>query len=499
MFAKLGDGVRTLVDLGLNRDVSGATDGVYSQSFAKTREWVRPTMLLCDVLMVEIVVGLAYLTRALLTGWLPVELMHFTYAGILSGVLILPVGLLLAGLHPGYGLDEIERLRRRVIVTTVVFAALIAWDYLARGLEWSRGILLISFVYALVLPWFGERLLRGFLIARGCWGEPVIILGANATGLKVARTLREVPELGLVPSGFLDDNAAPGDSGEEGIPILGPIDAADDLCRGVRCGIIALPIVDGAHFQKTCDRIPFADVIFIPELRHSHSLCMSTQDLGGIAALRVKRNLLLRKNRVFKRCVDLVLGLILTIFTAPLIGICALLIKLVDPGPAFYSQQRIGKGGKPFMMIKLRTMYTNADQLLTDYLEKNDVARMDWGRHMKLRNDPRIIPLVGNFLRRSSIDELPQLWHVMTGKMSIIGPRPFPGYHLERFSADFRELRSKVTPGLSGLWQVEGRSDADIELQESLDTYYIKNWSSWIDLYVFLKTIPAVLSGRGAQ
>jgi len=121
-----------------------------------------------------------------------------------------------------------------------------------------------------------------------------------------------------------------------------------------------------------------------------------------------------------------------------------------------------------------------------------------WSRYFKLRSDPRVIPVVGKLIRRLSFDELPQLWHVLTGRMSLVGPRPFPPYHLNSFPEEFRELRSSVTPGLTGLWQVSARSDGDLEVQEALDSYYIRNWSPWLDLHILVRTFRVVLLGRGA-
>ncbi len=181
------------------------------------------------------------------------------------------------------------------------------------------------------------------------------------------------------------------------------------------------------------------------------------------------------------------------------IAVLAICIKLIDRGPAFYLQERVGLNGKPFKIIKLRTMRTNAAELLDDYLESHPEEREEWQRHFKLRSDPRIIPRIGLFLRKFSLDEIPQLWNVLRGDMSLVGPRPFPAYHLASFDADFRALRECVRPGITGLWQVEVRSDGDLSLQRELDSHYILNWSIWTDLDLLFRTVWVVFSARGAR
>jgi lipopolysaccharide/colanic/teichoic acid biosynthesis glycosyltransferase len=171
----------------------------------------------------------------------------------------------------------------------------------------------------------------------------------------------------------------------------------------------------------------------------------------------------------------------------------------VSEGSPFYAQLRAGKDGRLIKVWKLRTMYPAAEERLEQYLSSNPAARLEWERYFKLTTDPRILPGVGHFLRRTSLDELPQIFNVIKGEMSLVGPRPFPKYHLDQFDTSFQSLRSSVIPGITGLWQVSARSDGDLEVQQALDTYYIRNWSIWIDFYILFRTFGAVVAGRGAR
>lgn len=205
-----------------------------------------------------------------------------------------------------------------------------------------------------------------------------------------------------------------------------------------------------------------------------------------------------QRSALLKRLMDLIIVFFASFISIPIIAVAAILIKLKSPGPAFFSHERIGYQGKKIQVWKLRTMYVDAQQLLDTHLDSTPEAQAEWDTYFKLKNDPRIISGIGNFLRKSSMDELPQLWNVLKGDMSVVGPRPFPAYHLKEFPIEFQNLRQQVTPGLTGLWQVSARSDGNLQVQENLDKQYIYNNSLMLDIQIILKTFYVVAAQKGA-
>ncbi|AHG90495.1 sugar transferase [Gemmatirosa kalamazoonensis] len=182
----------------------------------------------------------------------------------------------------------------------------------------------------------------------------------------------------------------------------------------------------------------------------------------------------------------------------PLIALCALLVRLRSPGPALFRQRREGLGGRPFTLYKLRTMRVDADAVLARVLADDAAARDEWARYRRLRDDPRLVPGVGSWLRRTSLDELPQLWNVLRGDMSLVGPRPLELPVLDRFPAAERAARAAVRPGLTGLWQVSGRSETDLVTLWAIDAEYVRSRSLLGDLRILVRTPRAVLTRRGA-
>ncbi|HWF45164.1 MAG TPA: sugar transferase [Candidatus Kapabacteria bacterium] len=199
-----------------------------------------------------------------------------------------------------------------------------------------------------------------------------------------------------------------------------------------------------------------------------------------------------------KRAVDLLLAIPLSVLAVPIVLISGLAIFIADPGPIIIVQSREGLHGKTFRMWKLRTMYRQAADILARHIASDASARVEWETYQCFRHDPRVLPFIGKLLRRTSIDELPQLWNVLKGEMSLVGPRPFPLDLIGSLDITLRGQRATVLPGMTGLWQVSGRGDIALDQLQKYDLFYVNHWTPRLDLWILSKTIPAVIRGKGA-
>ncbi len=437
-------------------------------------------MALADLAVLHICVLTAAAIRLSLRDVFPIGISPQMLLQVLVAMTAIPVAYAVAGLYPAYGTTPVERLRTRTTIVVAGFAFLIAFDYLVQNGQWSRGLLLGTATLALVACPLGAAMTRALLTRLPAWGAPAILCGTPERRRSFAAALLRDRDLGW-----------------RAIAECDTIDAAARI--GVENALLIVLEEGGSEAtNEELEDLPFARIVIVPSFGGRQSLWVSVRDIGGTIALETPRNLLVGRNRAIKRCADIALTLFLAPFAAIIVTLAALSVRLVSPGPAFYLQTREGVDGRPFAMWKLRTMRQGADAELDNVLADTQAARDEWDRHMKLRDDPRIVPIVGWFLRRFSIDELPQLWNVLAGQMSLVGPRPLPAYHAERLRPEARRLRQRVRPGITGLWQVAGRSNSDIERQQYLDTYYVRNWSIWLDIHVLAETVRTVLLARGA-
>jgi len=382
--------------------------------------------------------------------------------------------------------------------TTASILIVMAVTFALQPEVYSRGMLVLAdflIVGLLSVARLVERLVASVLRRRGIGVERVLIVGAGEVGRAVMRTILADPDLGYEIIGYIDDDPVKG-SGLGRFKGLGTLDRLTSVLKDepVNEVIITLPWMYHRKIMQIveeCDRQRIK-VRVVPDVFQQKMQHIDLDTLNGIPLIGVERRALSTTALVIKRGVELTLVAVSAPVWVLAFGLAALFIKLDSPGPVFFRHTRVGKDGQLFDMFKFRSMVNNAEELRAALTEFNEAD----GPLFKIRNDPRLTP-VGKLLRRTSIDELPQIINVIRGEMSLIGPRPGTPEELEQYEP-WQRARTLVKPGLSGLWQVSGRSDIPFDEMCLLDIYYIENWSLGLDIRIVLQTIPYVLLGHGA-
>lgn len=393
-------------------------------------------------------------------------------------------------------LDEIYKIS---IGTLGGVAIWIVFAFLYRPLFYSRLFLVFAILITTAVL-SASRLLARFVLwrfrARGLGMERVLIVGAGEKGRALMRSLVAQPELGYQVVGFLDDDPQNLNGPIGRFQPLGGLSQISPILKEKEIDqvIITLPASDHERILSIIDHCQKSGVRvrILPDLFEMAISRVDVEEIGGLPLLGVKEVAISGWNLAVKRAIDLVTSATGLVLASPLFLLVALAIKLESRGPVLFRQTRIGRGGKSFTLYKFRSMKAGAEE------EKPVLADLDQaqGLYFKIRNDPRTTR-VGRFLRRTSLDELPQLVNVLRGEMSLVGPRPALPEEVEKYE-EWHKRRLEVQPGLTGMWQVMGRSDLPFDEMVMLDLYYIENWSLWLDLKILLRTVPSVLTGRGA-
>ena len=393
-------------------------------------------------------------------------------------------------------LDQTYRIVNAVAKSVVVMLAI---TFVLQPLEYSRLLFIEAGLVAIILL-SGGRLVQRKIIermyARGVGVLRVLIVGAGEVGRTVMRTIVAQPELGYHIVGFVDDNPQKGGTDIGRFKALGslrnlPVAVEEEDVDEV---IITLPWMYHRKIMsivRECERRHIHARI-VPDLFQLSLSQVDVDDLGGVPLIGVRPVGMARGARLMKRAIDVIGALIGLTVGAPLLGLIALAIRLDSPGPILFRQTRVGTNGKLFPIYKFRSMRVGAEAEVAQLWKMNEAD----GPLFKIQNDPRLTR-VGRLLRRTSLDELPQLWNVLRGEMSLVGPRPPIPAEVEQYMV-WHKKRLEARPGMTGLWQVSGRSNLTFDEMVLLDIYYIENWSLWLDLKILLRTIPQILLGRGA-
>lgn len=469
----------------LRIEASRTGDGA-SRGRPEVGRWMREAaccvaLSLADLASVALAAGAAWLEQDLLRHW--VRLRPLTILSLADSALLLyasvSIGFLVRGLY----------LRRepfwemvRLLAGTVLLSVLVslAAMYFFQVVAATPRSLVVLWAANLVVAVPAARLLAYLVLHRaGLWRRRAVLLGDPAETGRLARSLEADFVLGYR---LVEREAG------------GPVPEAEEaivVARGLSSDALA-GILEGLH-RKVRYLTLVPDLGRFPFGRGDARFLFDDREL-----LLTSRNLLLdRANLLVKRAFDLAVALALSVPLVPLLAAFAAAIRLDSKGPAIFVQKRIGRGGRSFPCLKFRTMFQDAEESLPEILQ-DPARRREWEAHLKLAEDPRVTR-VGRFLRATSLDELPQLLNVLAGHMSLVGPRPLPDYHYQRLEEPFRSDYLEVLPGLTGLWQVSGRANHEVSHMALLNSWYVRNWSLWLDAILLLRTIRAVVRGEGAR
>jgi exopolysaccharide biosynthesis polyprenyl glycosylphosphotransferase len=474
--------------------------------FERYRRLLSVAVAIMDVLLINVAFAVAY--------WLRYDRQWF--AGVDEAYIVpyqpfIPVAialtLLLLGIYKLSGVynqprgaswfDEVYRLMTGtatgIILVVFVIVFLFRPFFYSRLIFFYAGVLITILLAALRL---GKRWLRTRLRQKGLGVDRLLIVGAGEVGRTVMRNVVAQPSLGYHVVGFVDDDPDKGCTDIGRFKALGNTANIPGLVKEMAIDevIITLPwmyhrkiVSIIAQCEREQVRVRIVPDIFQMTLSH-----LDVEDLGGIPMIGVRDISISGSQWFLKRAMDMVVSLFGVIVLTPLFLLIAFIIRLDSPGPVVFRQLRVGKGERVFSCFKFRSMRDGADEEKDLLLEQNEAD----GPIFKIRKDPRVTT-VGRILRRTSIDELPQLFNVLMGHMSLVGPRPAIPAEVQRYQP-WHKRRLEVAPGITGLWQVSGRSELTFDEQVLLDLYYIENWSPILDVQILLRTLPKVLLGEGA-
>lgn len=396
--------------------------------------------------------------------------------------------------------DEIRALLKVSFFSTTGIFTIVSIGKLSD--EISRTvIILMGFLSVSLLPLIRISFKKIFR-RLGLFERRVLILGAGETGRLIAGALKKEPNYGYKVIGFLDDNPEKIGRVVDGIKIHRGIDKAFNYIK--RCGIsdlfIAMPGAGKERLQGLINSLQHKveRILFVPDMFGIAVLGTGLQQFfhEEVLAIEIENNLSNPFNILIKRFFDIGVSSLLIPFLIIPMAVMAVLIRLDSKGPVIFSQERVGKNGKPFKCYKFRTMYRDAEYKLQELLASDDDTRKEWEKYWKLREDPRVTK-TGKFLRKTSLDELPQIFNVLKGEMSLVGPRPY--LPREKQEIGQRCLMILLTfPGITGLWQISGRSETGYDYRIAIDSWYVRNWNLWLDIVILFRTVKIVLKGEGA-
>jgi Undecaprenyl-phosphate galactose phosphotransferase WbaP len=414
---------------------------------------------------------------------------------------------LAVGLYPGIGVSAISEVRQASLSAAYIGTIFLTVSVLEGHRPISQPIQFIIVTTCCLLlvglP-LGRTMARAVFSRYAWWGQPVLIVGGRVPAANIYSFLSRNPRLGLRPLGVVGDwhgtDRHAVDHRATPPYLLGPMSRAAALVREFQSPwlIVAMPGQPRDEVRNLVGSLARygSHRTVISELNGSASLWRRASACLDWPGERRRAARPRPVGRMVKRTLDVVLTVVGGLLLLPLLLIIAAFIKWQSPGPVLFRQERVGLNGRRFLCWKFRTMIVNGDRALDEYLAACPKRREVWDRDHKLADDPRVTP-IGRLLRKTSLDELPQLWNVLRGQMSLVGPRPILDSEIADFGSSFQDFCS-VLPGMTGLWQVSGRNQTTYAEHIELDAFYARHWSLWLDLYILILTVRVVLFRHGA-
>lgn len=463
---------------------------------------VKTLMVIVDYISVICGIVSAYNIRLLLPFSESDMVLHIDhwYAYIITPLVFITV----LFLNHGYKIDtayweKVKIIFRSITIGIVLSIVLMYAGHILNNV--SRLFVILSYGFILFYIILFRYILARTLIKLNVLAIPVLLVGAGKTAELVDIHFSNMPLAMYKIVGFVDDNPKSSVLANK-YECLGKFSDAEAVIKkyNIPNVLVCAPGLESRKLVTLINKLQILveKVTFVPELFGIPAANIQARGLMNeqTLILEVKNNLAQRRNRLFKRIFDITATVIGGILILPVALIVAILIYLDSPGPIVFGHKRVGQGGKEFPCYKFRSMVPNAQEALEIYLKENPEAREEWERDFKLKDDPRVTK-IGKFLRKTSLDELPQLWNVLIGDMSLVGPRPIVRAEVEKYGEYINDFYL-VPPGITGVWQVSGRSDTTYEERVLMDSWYVHNWSIWIDIVYLVKTVFAVIKSKGA-
>jgi Undecaprenyl-phosphate galactose phosphotransferase WbaP len=406
----------------------------------------------------------------------------------------------IAGLYPGLSLAPSEELRHFTVSSLMAHGGIIFSRYIEdQEFDAISAAFIISFCFSPAIFILCRNMMHYVLAKTRLGGVPAVIFGSGPISRLVIDRLRNGRRTGYVPVLLLDNDPS-GEDFYHDIPVIHDLNIGPEIVKRfkIRMAIVAMSKLDQKDLAKLLNYSvsAFRYSILVPVFSNVTNIWMSVRDFDGVLGFVTSHKLRMFWNLGIKRLMDLGLVIIGGLILLPLFLVISLLVKISSPGPVLYGHKRLGQNGKPFTAYKFRSMVQNSSEILDALLRSDPGMREEWEKSHKLKNDPRVTK-IGKFLRRTSFDEFPQLINILKGEMSLVGPRPIVNDEVGKYGEDFNRIFS-VKPGLTGLWQVSGRSDTNYGERISFDTYYLQSWSVWLDIWILYRTFGVVFRGKGA-